>query len=108
LKDIIYDMDKMKSKEQEICKNVPIHKKQAAAEYLKKALTDYDYLQLLRLYRDHLINKSESGNWFVSYHFNVGMNIRNLLRNENFGEEYFGFNLDFIYVELLEMAIGVR
>lgn len=43
----------------------------------------------------------------LGMHFGFGMAVRNLLRKEGFGEDYFGIeNLDDVYVPLLEMAVG--
>jgi len=44
--------------------------------------------------------------WWCQYHFNVGMYIRNLLRDNGYGEKEFGItNLDDIYIQLLVDAI---
>lgn len=40
-------------------------------------------------------------------HFSWGMGVRNLLRTEGFGEDFFGIdNLDDYYVPLVELAVG--
>lgn len=44
----------------------------------------------------------------LRWHFSGGMSIRNRLRDARFGEKYFGVeNLDFIYLQLLQEALGV-
>ena len=47
--------------------------------------------------------------WWAPYHFIWGMQIRNLLREKGYGEDYFGIaNLDDIYVQLVEDALGIH
>ncbi len=44
--------------------------------------------------------------WFADYHFHWGMAIRNILRDNGFGEKEIGAkNLDDVYVDLVEDAI---
>lgn len=44
--------------------------------------------------------------WFAEYHFHWGMAIRNILRDNGFGEKEIGVeNLDDVYAELVEDAI---
>jgi hypothetical protein len=44
--------------------------------------------------------------WWVKYHFNACMAVRNALREEGMGEKYFGVDtLDDYYVPMLERAI---
>lgn len=46
--------------------------------------------------------------WYVPYHLFWGMEVRNLLRNKGYGEDYFGVhNLDDIYIALVEEALGL-
>ena len=56
-----------------------------------------------------LIRKAIEDNptkWYIPYHSYWGMGVRNLLRTEGFGEEYFGIdNLDDIYTQLVEEAL---
>lgn len=52
---------------------------------------------------------SDPTGWYVSYHFGWGMNVRNLLREKGFGEEYFKVhNLDDIYIPLVEEALSLK
>lgn len=47
--------------------------------------------------------------WYIGYHFGWGMAVRNLLRREGFGEDYFKVhNLDDIYVPLIEEALALK
>jgi hypothetical protein len=47
-------------------------------------------------------------NWVLPYHFNWGMEIRNLLRRGRYGEDEFAIeNLDNIYAELVEEAVDL-
>ena len=47
--------------------------------------------------------------WVAPYHFFWGMAIRNALRQAGFGEDYWPiWNLDDIYVPLVERAVGMR
>jgi hypothetical protein len=47
--------------------------------------------------------------WYTEFHFGWGMAVRNLLREKNFGEDYFHVhNLDDIYVALIEEALGLE
>lgn len=44
--------------------------------------------------------------WVGPYHLGWGMSVRNLLRENGFGEEWFGIdNLDCIYTLLIEEAV---
>ena len=50
--------------------------------------------------------KADPKQWAAPHHFFWGMNVRNLLRDKGFGEEYFAVhNLDDIYVPLVEEAL---
>lgn len=52
--------------------------------------------------------EKDSDNWSTPYHFWWGMGVRNLLRDQGFGEKYFKVhNLDDIYVSLVEEALGL-
>jgi len=45
--------------------------------------------------------------WWVGHHFQWGMQMRNLLRENGYGEKELGVgNLDDCYIELIENAIG--
>lgn len=47
--------------------------------------------------------------WWVGEHFSGMMGVRNLLRENKFGEKYFGIdNLDDYAVGLLELALGIE
>ncbi len=77
-----------------------IKKKEKAIKFLKKWIYKKDILKLRKL-----IKKDPVG-WFGLYHHGWGTAIRNALRHNGFGEEYFGIrNLDDIYVELVEDAV---
>lgn len=77
------------------------NKKQQAVDFLKDNLVDQDFLR-------EEINKDPE-NWISPLHFNWGMFIRNLLRQNGFGEEFFPVDdLDDIYVELIEEAVIIR
>ena len=79
--------------------SIPYEKKIPATKFLKEHLLEKN--KILR----RAINKDPI-HWFTLYHFHWGMWVRNLLRENNFSEEYFGIsNLDDIYVELVEDAV---
>lgn len=40
-----------------------------------------------------------------AWHFEGGMVVRNSLRAAGFGDDYFGCNLDDVYIELVEAAV---
>lgn len=104
MKDRVIDMTELAKEEEELCAKVPVEDKLKAAEFLRGVFSENDVKKFRELY-----SEKEGGRyWFSSYHFFGGMTIRNNLRKGGFGEEFFGFNLDYIYVELIEIAIGVR
>lgn len=44
--------------------------------------------------------------WYIPYHFDWGMNVRNMLRGEGFKDEYLPTgNWDDYYVEVVEKAV---
>jgi hypothetical protein len=50
--------------------------------------------------------KDDPWDWFLPYHFHWGMDVRNLLRQKGFGEDYWPVaSLDNIYVLLVEEAV---
>jgi hypothetical protein len=50
--------------------------------------------------------KCYPANWWVSHHFTWGMGIRNLLRNNGYGEKELGIdNLDDVYIPIVEEAV---
>lgn len=54
----------------------------------------------------HEAYNEDPEHWVAPYHFFWGMNVRNLLRNKGFGEDYFKIhNLDDIYIALVEEAL---
>lgn len=80
---------------------VPEEKKVAAAEFLARELPEETKKSI-----KNLIEKGKDRFWFSAHHFISGMQIRNLLRVNAFGEEGLGINnLDYIYCELLERAV---
>ena len=80
---------------------VPEEKKREAAEFLKRELSPR-----FRQRMHWFIRNGKDNRWFASYHYGLGQLIRNLLRENGFGEKELGIeNLDFIYVELLERAV---
>jgi hypothetical protein len=47
--------------------------------------------------------------WVYAHHFTWGMGVRNLLRDEGFGEKYFGVDcIDDLYVGLVEEALELQ
>ena len=82
------------------CSRVPEEMKQKAAEFLKANIPLDDQKEIKKEIKD------KGKDWIVPYHFHWGMAIRNLLRQNGFGEDDLGIsNLDFIYVQLVERAI---
>ena len=79
-----------------------IHKRRAAVEFLSHTIPDDEKETLRsRIAEDPKAWWSRNG-----WHFVGGMRVRNVLRKNGYGEEYFGVgNLDDIYVELLEEAV---
>ena len=76
-------------------------KRQAAADFLAKDFSEQVTTTLRRL-----IIKGKDRFWFSDYHFHTGMQIRNILRTNGFGEDGLGIeNLDFIYCKIMERAI---
>lgn len=72
-----------------------------AVEFLKKELEP-----IAADIRMKIRNPGPYG-WIAPYHFGWGMAIRNLLRQNGYGEkELHVENLDNVYVELIEEAIG--
>lgn len=81
-----------------IYNKITMDKKIPAIEFLKNNLREKEKI------RKEIKKNPET--WFAPYHFHWGMFIRNLLRNNKFGEKYFEIgNLDDIYVELVEDAL---
>lgn len=77
--------------------------KQPAIEMLQRELGE----EFTQWYRDRV--RTHDSRWWLpkGWHFIGGMAIRNLLREQGFGEAYFGIhNLDDVYIELVEGAIG--
>jgi len=101
----VINFDEIAAEEKELRDSTPPEKKQRAVKFLLENFSEKDIQKFKEVYEK---GKDSKFGWFSSYHFWGGMHIRNLLRNGGFGEEYFGYNIDVIYVELLEMVIGVR
>ena len=79
---------------------LPISKKEVVKKFLFELISEKDKRKICKEY------KKDPVGWFAPYHFHWGMMIRNELRKNGFGEEYFFIkNLDDIYVELIEDAI---
>lgn len=77
---------------------IPAEKKAPAIAMLKAKLVDQSEIKAA-------IAEDPEG-WFAPYHFYWGMAVRNLLRTEGYGEDYWPVgNLDDIYVELVEDAV---
>jgi len=78
-------------------------KKEAAKKFLFELISEKNKKKIRREIKKDPIS------WFAKYHFHWGMAIRNKLRENGFGEEYFMIkNLDDIYVELVEDAVKGR
>lgn len=77
-------------------------KKVAAANFLKEFLDDNE-----KSHAQKLIEKSKDRLWFSEYYtLGGGIQIRNALRDNGFGEKELGIeNLYFIYVQLIERAV---
>lgn len=85
----------------EMYQRIPADKKAPVLEFLRKEL-EPDREDILAKV------KEDPEGWFGPYHFNWGMGIRNLLRTNGYGEEYFNWhNSDDYYVYLVEEALGV-
>lgn len=81
---------------------LPASKKKPALDLLKEKITKEDQEKI------RIEMAADSDNWYVPYHFRFGMDIRNILRSNGFGEEYWPiWNLDDIYVWLLEDAVKI-
>lgn len=79
-----------------------IEKITPAVLYLRSKMAPEDVETLREMIR------RDPWNWCVEHHFNMGMHTRNLLRHGGFGEDYWPiWNLDDIYVPLLERAVGL-
>ena len=75
-------------------------KKEVVKKFLSELISEKDKRKI----RKEIMK--DSVGWFAPYHFTWGMAIRNALRQNGFGEEYFMIeNLDDIYVELVEDAV---
>ena len=99
----IFNMTNQMRIEQEQVARVSMCKREEAAKFLESHFSDEDKNFLRALYKD-----AGDPHWFSGYHFRGGMVIRNALRENGYGEDYFGIdNLDYIYCSLMEMAIGV-
>lgn len=79
--------------------------KEKAAEFLRNHFSIVDKQSFRKL-----IEKGKDRWWYSEYHsLGGGMAIRNLLRNNGFGEKDLPIeNLDYIYVKLLERAVMGR
>ena len=78
--------------------------KEKAVNFLNKTFSEFEK----NTFREWI--KKDPEDWFAKsrWHFEEGMKIRNLLRENRFGEKYFCIqNLDDIYVELIEDAIKI-
>lgn len=52
--------------------------------------------------------KKDPKNWWIPYHLTWGMDVRNLLRRNGYGEKELGVeNLDDVYVGIVESALYV-
>jgi len=79
---------------------IPTSKKEVVEKFLSELISEKDKRKI----REEV--KKDPVGWFALYHFTWGMAIRNELRQNGFGEEYFMIkNLDDIYVELVEDAV---
>lgn len=75
-------------------------KKIPAILLLRQKISEQDKQEICKSYE-----KDPKG-WFAWHHHGWGTGIRNLLRENNLGEDHFGIcNLDDIYVELVEDAV---
>ena len=75
-------------------------KKEVVKKFLSVLISEVDKRKLRKEIKEDPVG------WFAPYHFHWGMNIRNELRKNGFGEEYFGVrNLDDVYVELIEDVV---
>ena len=86
-----------------IYRKIPETKRRQATGFLFGRLKDQDQI------REAIKDNPEV--WWADYHFIWGMSIRNLLRTNGMGEDFFDVaNLDDIYVELVEeaMALGAK
>ena len=80
--------------------SLPAEKKAPAVALLREKISDADKQKI----RD-AIEKDGRG-WITPHHFWFGMAIRNILRDEGFGEGYWPiWNMDDIYVYLIEEAV---
>ena len=86
--------------QREFYRSLPDEKKAPALQLLRDKI-DLRGQEEMRI----AIRKSPE-DWYVMGHFYFGMSVRNFLREHGFGEDYWPiWNLDDIYVHLLEEAI---
>lgn len=79
---------------------IPDDWKAQALAFLRRLLAE----QAGDLRRRHARDQEK---WWAEGHFGWGMGVRNQLRSAGFGEDYFHVaNLDDIYIQLIEEALG--
>ena len=80
---------------------IPEDQKAPALAFLRDLLST----DATEIRRRHMANPDT---WWAGEHFFWGMTIRNALRTAGFGETYFHIlNLDDIYIQLIEEALGL-
>lgn len=94
------DFNKQKQYELNIWNNLDQNKVKFAIDFLRNHIP-------IQIKNDiKMAIKNNPNNWISSYHFGWGMNIRNILRQNGFNEEYMECeNLDYIYTQLIELAM---
>lgn len=93
------DRDYLEQKLMEIPKDVL----EGTVQLLKKSVPE----KLKNLLKE--IYKKDPDNWMIPYHFGFGMSIRNVIREGGFPDKKLpDGNWDDYYVQVLEIAIGVR
>jgi len=81
----------------EVSKDAPPKTLDGAIVFLNNWLSQQDWL--------NLYIKENPTKWYVMHHFSWGMAMRNLLRENGYGEQELGIgNLDDYYVALIEQA----
>ena len=95
-------MDSMLEHEKACVDVVSEETKYEAAEFLRNEFSIIDKQSFRKL-----IENGSDRWWYSKYHtLGGGMTIRNLLRDNGFGEKDLPIeNLDYIYVELIERAV---
>lgn len=94
-----YKLEDMEVLEEQVWKDIPEEKKKLAIDFLQKELSGI---------KEDIKKEIEKDpkNWIAPFHFYWGMGIRNILRENDLGEKFFGIeNLDYIYVQLIEEAV---